>query len=88
MVGLINEASKLLDVQGTVDDQIPEEEGDLDVGYHTAPHQLAAIRLRDAALVANLQTVVASHCTRRENAMLRLQQAQQLRPDPIHPTSS
>ena len=76
MVGLIDEATELLDVQGASDNQIPEEDADLNVGYHTAPHQLAAIRLRDAALVADLQAVVASHRTRRENTMLRLQQSQ------------
>ena len=72
MVGLIDEAAELLDVQGTADDQSPEGEGDLDVGYHTAPHQLAAIRLRDASMVAKLQAVVDNHRTRRENAILRL----------------
>ena len=54
MVGLIDEAAKLLDVQGASDNQIPEEDADLNVGYHTAPHQLAAIRLKDAALVTDL----------------------------------
>ena len=38
MVGLIDEAAELLDVQGASDNQIPEEEADLNVGYHTAPH--------------------------------------------------
>ena len=88
MVGLIDEAAELLDGQGTSDDQIPVEEEDTEVGYHAAPHQMAAIRLRDAATVAELQAVVASHRTRRENAKLRLQQAQQTHQDPIHPTSS
>ena len=54
MVGLIDEAGELLDVQGIADDQIPEEEEDKDEGYHFAPHQTAAIRLRDAAIVAKL----------------------------------
>ena len=49
---------------------------------------MAAIRLRDAAIAAEVQAVVASHRTRRENAMLCLQQAQQLHSDPIYPTSS
>ena len=44
MVGLIDEAAKLLDVQGTSDDQSPSEE-DKEDGYHSAPHQMAAIRL-------------------------------------------
>ena len=88
MVGLIDEAIELLDVQGTSDDQIPVEEEDTKVGYHAATHQMAAIRLRDAAIVAELQAVVASHRIRRENAKLRLQQAQQLHQDPVHPTSS
>ena len=69
MVGLIDEAAELLDVQGTFDDQIPSEE-DKEDGYHSAPQQMAAIRLRDAAIVAELQVVVASHRTRRENAIL------------------
>ena len=43
MVGLIDEVAKLLDVQGTFDDQIPAEE-DKEDGYHFAPHQMAAIR--------------------------------------------
>ena len=63
MVGLIDEAAELLDVQGTADDQIPEEEEDKDEGYHAALHQMAAIRLRDATIEARLQAVVASHCT-------------------------
>ena len=71
---MIDEAAGLLDVQGTYDDQIPSEE-DKEDGYHYAPHQIAAIRLRDAAIVAELQVVVASHRTRRENAILRLRQA-------------
>ena len=37
MVGLIDEATELLDVQGTFDDQIPSEE-DKEDGYHSAPH--------------------------------------------------
>ena len=74
MVGLIDEAAELLDVKGSFDDRIPEEE-DKEMGYHTALHQMAAIRLRDATIVAQLQAVVASHRTRREDAMLRLQQA-------------
>ena len=71
MVGLIDEAAELLDVQGTADDQILVEEEDNEVGYHAAPHQMAAIRLRDATIVSKLQAVVASHRTRRENAKLR-----------------
>ena len=38
--GLISSAEELLDVQGSFDDQIPEEEEEVD--YHQAPHQLAA----------------------------------------------
>ena len=95
MVGLIDEAASLLDVQSSLDNVIPEEEEEeeeteeeeeeIEVDYQTAPHELAAIRLRetnlecmrrhDAALAAELQAVVASHRTRRENATLRLQQA-------------
>ena len=93
----------LLDVQSAIDNQISKEEEwekeeEINVDYHTAPHQLAAmrlreanlaaIRLRDANLAAELQAVVASHRTRRENATLRLQQAQELHQSPIHPTSS
>ena len=37
MVGLIDEAAEMLDVQGTSDDQIPSEE-DKEDGYHSAPH--------------------------------------------------
>ena len=58
MVGLIDEAAQLLDVQGTFDDQIPEEEYK-EVGYHAAPHQMAAIRLHDAAIV--VRTTPFSH---------------------------
>ena len=59
MVGLIDEAAELLDVQGTADDQIPKEEEDKEVGYHAAPHQMAAIRLHDAAIV--VRTTPFSH---------------------------
>ena len=79
MVGLIDEAAELLDVQGTFDDEILAEE-DKEDGYHSAPHQMAAIRLRDAAIVAELQVVVASHLTRQENAILRLRQRPALIP--------
>ena len=74
MVGLIDEAAELLDVQGTFDDQIPTKEDEED-DCHSTLHQMAAIRLRDAAIVAELQVVVASHLTRRENAILRLRHA-------------
>ena len=56
--------------------------------YRFAPHQMAAIRLQGAAILAELQVVVASHLTRRDNAILRLRHAQQLRLDPIYPTAS
>ena len=46
---------------------------------------MAAIRLRDAAILAELQVVVANHLTRRENAILRLRHALQIRLDPVHP---
>ena len=48
--GLICSAKELLDVQGSFDDQIPEEEEEVD--YHHAHHQLAADALRDACLNA------------------------------------
>ena len=79
MVGLIDEAAELLEVRGAFDNRVPEveeEEEEANVSYHTAPHQLAAIRLRDATLEAKLQAVVAIHRTRRENEILRLQQSQ------------
>ena len=61
-----------MDVQGSFEDQIPKKEEEFEkAGYHAAPHQMAAIHLRDAAIVAELQAVVASHLTRRENAILR-----------------
>ena len=49
---------------------------------------MAAIRLRDAAIVAELQALVASRLTRRKNAILRLRHALQLRVDSIHPVAS
>ena len=71
-----------------LEDEEEEEEKEIEVDYHTAPHQLAAIRLRetnlecirlrDANLAAKLQAVVASHRTSRENATLRLQQTQEV----------
>ena len=67
------------------EEEAEEEEEENEVDYQRAPHQLAAIRLietklkcirrHDATLEAELQAVVASHRTRRENATLRLQQA-------------
>ena len=54
MVGLIDEAAELLDVQGASDNQVPEEEEeDVNVSYHTAPHQLAAIRVRIHSLLSS-----------------------------------
>ena len=52
MVGLIDEATELLDVQGASEDKILEEEPNMEMGYHSAPHQLAALHLRDATLEA------------------------------------
>ena len=69
------------------EDQIPKEEEEVDApNYHVAPHQMAAYRLRDAAVLQKIRAVVASHLMRRENAILRLQHTLQLRLDPILPT--
>ena len=86
-VGLINSGAQLLDVQGSSDDQIPEsEEEDYDDGYHGAPHQMAAARLRDASELRALRARTANHLTRRERALLRLQHAVHLRsPFPTPP---
>ena len=66
---------ELLNVQNSIDDQIPEEE-EKEVHYHTAPHQMAASNLRDVCLHAaplrEIQSAESSQLTRWETAVVRL----------------
>ena len=91
MVGLITSVSGLLDVQSSIDDQIPEEEEEEEVYYHAAPHQMADYQMRDAclrvALLRRVQAPKSSQLTRRENALIWLREVLRRRLPPLLPSS-
>ena len=89
--GLISGEEELQDVQGGFEDSIPEDD---DLGLHSAPHQMAAIHLRDLSLACEAESEVRMRkevrgrdLLRRENAAVRLSSVTPLALPSLLPTS-